>query len=210
MDDQSWVVIGMVIYALNHLWNIFDLYAEAGTYFFLRTFSYHVFTLIKTAFSLFAAYLILNVEFKVDENTTIDFANQIGLVIFLSIFATFGVMESFALKIGHFRIIDIGQVTASFRTRVLEEAKNKQKLHKRKETQSVAEKLSKKCPLDQLEAEFFLVMEVPLDTSKEDLKNMEKFAEDTKVPKERLLAQRIANVDINRAQKLLKATTTNG
>lgn len=116
-------------------------------------------------------------------------------------------MESFALKIGHFRIIDIGQVTASFRARVLEEAQNKQKLHKRKETQSVAEKLSKKCPLDQLEAEFFLVMEVPLDTSKEELQNMEKFAEDTKVLKKRRLAQRIANVDINRAQRLLKATT---
>lgn len=196
--------ISAAILLANSLWGVIDLYLLGRTYFFLQTASYYLLTLAKTAFSLFAFYLLSSVQFKIDEKTSIDFSNQLIIVFFLSLFATFSIIESFAVKIGTFRLVDVGKVLEDLKTKVAADALDKQVEYKRSLTLSIADTLSHRYPVDKLREEFAIVMNLPPDKLPEELNSIAKLSADTGVRLERLLAQRIANVDMRRAKELLR------
>jgi hypothetical protein len=198
------VYISAAILLANSIWGVIDLYLLGRTYFFLKTASYYLLTLAKTAFSLFAFYLLSSVQFKIDEKNSIDFSNQLIIVFFFSLFATFSIIESFAVKIGSFRLVDVGKALDDLKTKVADDARDKQLQYKRSLTQSIAERLSQRYSVEKLRTEFALVMELPPDRMPEELNNIARLSADTGLPLERLLAQRIANVDIRRAKELLR------
>jgi hypothetical protein len=204
----KWVYVAGGAYLANCLWNTIDLYSQVRTYYFWKTLSYHAFTLAKTLLSLFAFYLLSNVQFKLDENNSIDFSNQIPIVFFLSLFATFSIIESFSLKLGSFRIIDLGKVIEDFKARVAEDAQSKRVQAGREKVQMVAERLSKRLAENELRIELFVVMDLTQDEAREaELEAIKKQAEKMALPVERLLAQRIANVDIVHAERLLRESS---
>jgi hypothetical protein len=205
----KWLYIAAAAFAVNHLWNVLDLYPQTRTYLFLKTLSYHAFTLSKTLVSLVAFYILSNIQFRLDDKNSIDFSNQVPLALFLSLFATFSVIESFSLKLGSLRIIDLSKVIEEFKARVADDARNKKDQQIKDTVQSVAEKLSRKLSVDDLRTEFFLVMDLPPEKRQAELEAIETQARAVRLSVERLLAQRIANVDMNRAQRLLREQTRN-
>ena len=135
-------------------------------------------------------------------------AQDLALIVF-STLGTVAVLQSFALKIGDRKIVDVSTIIENFRATVLEDISRRVASSQRKFTSRTANNLvvAFKYRPELLRNEFVRVMTFGnrnADQVKQELAQIEAEAGTLQVPMAMLLAQRIAKADVAEADRLAR------
>ncbi|PYT02803.1 MAG: hypothetical protein DMF60_20265 [Acidobacteria bacterium] len=172
----------------------------------LHTGSFYLFWLVLTTLNLIA-YGVL----KISAADKIDKLVGPGLapltLVLLATIGTIGVIQSLTIKLADFKFIDIGKVIEGFRVIVLADISKISADQERLLAMAIASKLSGKLDLHLLRTEYAAVMRFAGRTDlkiAEELNQLEKDVAAGDFEFKRAIAERIAQVDIRRAQQLLR------
>lgn len=193
---MEWLVIAPGLFVITVFVSLLDLYPAVRTFLNFRTPSYYVLLSVGFALNLFAAFALKRTIFT-EPGHSVE-------TIFLAAFATLSVIQSFSLKLGNYKLINISDLVEGFRGTVLADIAEMKTEMKRREIQQVGQKLAEKFENQEgrLITEYAVLFggEAKIQAEVEELRGL---ASKGGFGFTRLLAQRIAQADLARAKDVL-------
>jgi hypothetical protein len=196
---NEWAIIILSLFAITVALTVLGLYPQVRSFWFFSAPSYFVLLLTLFALNLLAAYILKNQVFKDGDLIAILVISSLGI---------FSVIQSFTLKFADYRLIDLSEMIDKFKLTVVNDAGRMTSRMERLKTLKTAKKLSEKYAnkVKELEQQLYMLLfqRRSVEEAREIVSQMKKDVEKEQLNLGTLLANRITQMDLERAQLLLK------
>ena len=195
---NEWIIIIHALFVITVFLTILDFYPQLHSFWFFTIPSYYIFLVGLFGLNSLAAYLL---------KTTIYKGGDVVAILVLSSFGTLSALQSFTLQFADWRIVDLSELINGFKDTVLRDAREKASDREISDIQRTGKKLSEKSANEEeleLELELLLGQKRSPTQKKQLVADIKDDAEEKGLDLKRLLADRIAQMDIKRAKQLVK------
>jgi len=195
---NEWVIIISALFVINIFLTILDLYPLIRSFWFFATPSYYILMLTLFVLYLLAAYILKSQILKNGDLIAILVISSLG---------TFAVIQSFTLQFGNYKLINLTEMINEFKVTVRYDADKIRAKSYVLKTQIIAKKLSEKnigTKELEMELESLLSQKHPRNQRRQIIEEIENYSKKKGLDLKRLLANRIAQVDLERANQLAK------
>ena len=199
-----WSFLIASIFFVTIFFTILDIYPKTKSLYIFYTPSYYFLLFILFILNLLAAWL-LTYEIKI-----FTIPNDFVKILLFSTLGTFSVIQSFSLRFGDFQLINISEMIDSFKISVLEDTAAIQANKLKIKIQKIALKLSETINDEKLLfTEYMTTVERELQSVDAEIEKLKNFCNQRGLNFKRLLCQRIAQADMEKAKELIKTHRTN-
>jgi hypothetical protein len=195
---NEWVILIPSLFLVTFLLTILDLYPLTRSFWFLTTPPYYILLVALFVLNLLAAYILRKQFFR---------DGDLIYVLVLASLSTFAVIQSFILKFGKIKVINLLELIDDFKVTVIYNAGKKRSKREIQRTQTIAKELSSKnIEIKELQTELYLLLSQNRNPGQTQLliSGIINQAQQTGLNLKRLLADRIAQMDLDRAEMLAK------
>ena len=194
-----WVFLAVSIFIATIFLTILDIYPKTKSLLTLFAPSYYFLLVILFLFNLLAAWLLIN-EIKI-----FTLPDDFVKILIFATFGTLSVIQSFSLRFGDFQLINISEMIDSFKISVLEDTAAIQVNKIKIKIQKTAIKLNETIEDEKLLfTEYITTIERELQSIDEEIEKLKQFCSQRGLNFKRLLCQRIAQADLDKAKELIK------
>lgn len=198
------------IWAGTFVYLLFDIYPLVKSFrATLSTWSFWLFWLVFCTLST-VAYGIVKQSVGARVNQSVPYGFEELTLVLVVIVGTIGIVQSFSIKLGDYKPVDVGRLMDGFRRQVLTDISRVYADQRNHRAAAMADKLYRRFEKDiaGLREECAGVMSFggrTIEQIAQELEQLEKDAAAAKLSFGLFLARRIANADIERAQQLVNA-----
>lgn len=194
---NEWLIIISSLFVITIFLTILDLYPQIGSFYIFVTPSYYILLIILFVCNSVAAYALKKQIFKNGDIVALLVVSSLG---------TFSIIQSFVLEFGNHRLINLSDWINKLKVAVLKDARQIGSKRDMLKTQTTAKRLSDKYGTDTLEEELesLLSQKHGQDQTGKMIDHIKHYANQKGLNLGRLLANRIAQVDLDRAEQLAR------
>jgi hypothetical protein len=194
---NEWLIIISSLFVITIFLTILDLYPQIHSFYIFVTPSYYILLIILFVCNSVAAYALKKQIFK---------NGDMVALLAVSSLCTFSIIQSFVLEFGNHRLINLSDWINKLKVAVLKDARQIGSKRDMLKTQTTAKRLSSKYGTSTLEEELesLLSQKHGQDQTGKMIEKIKNYANQKGLNLGRLLANRIAQVDLDRAEQLAK------
>jgi hypothetical protein len=194
---NEWVIVIASLFVITIFLTILDLYPQIHSFYIFVTPSYYILLIILFVCNSVAAYALKKQIFKNGDMVALLVVSSLG---------TFSIIQSFVLEFGNHRLINLSDWINKLKVAVLKDARQIGSKRDMLKTQTTAKRLSGKYGTGTLEEELesLLSQKHSQGQTGKMIDDIKHYANQKGLNLGRLLANRIAQVDLDRAKQLVK------
>jgi hypothetical protein len=192
------VIIGW-LFIITIFLTVLDFYPRLSSFWFFVTPSYYLLFGILWGLSFLAAYLLKSEVYK---------DGDLIKVLLLSSLGAFSVIQSFTIQLADWKPVNLSDLISGLKDTVIRETRGKRSKRERASTHKTAKKLSEKEKITEedlkLEFELLLSQKHSKVQIQQTITQTQNDTQQKGLKLKRLLAHRIAQMDLDRAKQLVK------